>query len=574
MFSRNGKCRILGLYYLHPEKAMLQNLRISNYAIIDELEIDFSQGLTIITGETGAGKSILLGAMGLIMGERADTKTLYNPESKCVIEGRFSVANYELRTFFESEELDYDDDLIIRREISPSGKSRAFVNDTPVTIKVLQRLTGVLIDLHQQFDTLDIHEMSFQLRLLDALARNKTLLSEYQRDYRDYLTKTRLLQEWRQKNAAAARDTEFIEFQLRELQTANLSPGEDLGLEEELNRLTNAEDIQRISAGGYQQLAGNEPSQVDQLQQLTRELAQVSGADPRIARLEERLIALTEELQDVAAELERVAEDTEYDGERILGIQQRLDVVYRLQKKHGVTELAELLAIQADLEAQLGEFEDLSGRIARLEKEITELEANLRSRGDKLSERRAKVAPGFTKQVEKTLSDLAMPHTQIVTDLRPLDQPGPEGLDSLEFLFSANRGSRPQPIRNVASGGELSRLTLVMKSLVAGAMALPTLIFDEIDAGVSGDVALKMGYILRGLSRQHQVVVITHSPQVAARAQAHYFIYKVDDGSRTTTKIRRLTEEERVRAIATMLSQSPPSPSALENAKELIHATG
>ena len=553
---------------------MLQQLRISNYAIIDELEIDFSTGLTIITGETGAGKSILLGALGLIMGERADTKTLYDPEQKCVIEGQFGVADYDLEAFFDAEELDYDAELIIRREISPSGKSRAFINDTPVTIKVLQRLTGVLVDLHQQFDTLDIHEMSFQLRLLDALAQNGPILGEYRDDYRNYTTKLRRLEEIRQRSAAAGRDMEFIQFQLQELQAADLRPGEDAELEEELNRLTNAEDIQRISAGGFQQLAGTDPSQIDQLQALIRDLNQVSNADSRVERLEERLLSLSEELQDIAGELESIAEETEYDGERILEIQQRLDVIYRLQKKHHVTELSDLLSIQSDLEAQLSDIEDLGDRIRQLEKEIATLESRLRERGQQLSERRAAVAPDFTRQVEQTLADLAMPHTQIIAEMEPLDDPGPEGLDALEFLFSANRGSRPQPIRHVASGGELSRLTLVMKSLVAGAMALPTLIFDEIDSGVSGDVALKMGLILRDLSQEHQVVVITHSPQVAARGQVHYFIYKVDDGSRTTTRIRRLTEEERVRAIATMLSQSPPSPSALENAKELIGAAG
>lgn len=553
---------------------MLQQLRISNYAIIDELEIDFSTGLTIITGETGAGKSILLGALGLIMGERADTKALYHQDQKCVIEGQFWVADYDLRAFFDREELDYDDELIIRREISPSGKSRAFINDTPVTIKVLQRLTSELVDLHQQFDTLDIHEMSFQLRLLDALAQNGTILNDYREDYREYTGKLRQLEALRQRSADAGRDTEFIQFQLQELQAADLRPGEDAELEEELNRLTNAEDIQRISAGGFQQLAGADPAQIDQLQALIRDLNQVSNADSRIERLEERLLSLSEELQDIAAELETIAEDTEYDGERILEVQQRLDVIYRLQKKHHVTELSDLLSIQSDLEAQLGDIEDLGDRIQQLEKEIATLESRLRQRGQELSERRASVAPEFTTKVEQTLAELAMPHTQIITEIEPLENPGPEGLDSLEFLFSANRGSRPQPIRNVASGGELSRLTLVMKSLVAGAMALPTLIFDEIDSGVSGDVALKMGLILRNLSQQHQVVVITHSPQVAARGQVHYFIYKVDDGSRTTTKIRQLSEEERVRAIATMLSQSPPSPSALENAKELIGTAG
>lgn len=549
---------------------MIRSLQIRNYAIIDALEIHFSDGLTIITGETGAGKSILLGALGLIMGERADTKSLYNTEEKCVIEGRFAIRNYDLQTFFRENDLDYEEELIIRREIAPSGKSRAFVNDTPVNLKVLQSLSAALVDLHQQFDTLDIHSVNFQLRLIDALAENRALLQNYQQGYREYSKTLQRLEDLRQRTATASRDLEFISFQLDELHKASLVADEQEQLEEELSRLTNAEEIKRTTAAAYQQLSESELPVIGQLQQVAINLHQLAKVDSNMQQFYERVNSAVVELEDLVNELESYAESTDYDPERIQEVQARVDLIYRLQKKHGVTTVEELLAIQADLEEQASAFEDLSGTIERLEKELDERGQSLRTLAAELSERRKAVAPSFGEQVQATLAELAMPAARMEVDFRPLEELTATGLDEIEFLFTANRGSRLMPIRDVASGGELSRLTLVTKSLVARFMALPTLIFDEIDAGVSGDVALRMGGILRRLSDHHQVVVITHSPQVASRADAHYFIYKVDDEERTTTKVRLLSQDERVRAIATMLSQSPPSDSALENARELM----
>lgn len=549
---------------------MIKSLHIRNYALIESLEIDFSTGLTIITGETGAGKSILLGALGLIMGDRADTKSLYNEQEKCVVEAFFTIEKYDLRPFFQRHELDYEQELVIRRDISPSGKSRAFINDTPTTLKVLQELSSSLIDLHLQFDTLDIHQASFQLRMVDALAGTKKDLAAYQDSFRAWQAACRQLEGLRARSESTAKEMDFLAFQLEELSQAQLQPDEQERMEEELARLSNAEDIKRVLVSAFRLLCESDLAVVDQLQDLGHSIGGVAKVDASIRRLQERFDGAVVELQDIAGEFEKIAEATEYDPERIQEVQQRLDLLYRLQKKHGVLTVADLLAIQAQLSEQLGSFGDLSADIARLEKETAaQLEA-LEARAAQLSEQRQAVIPSFASKVEQLLGQLAMPHARLSIEMVPLPSLGPMGRDDLNFMFAANKGSRMQLIKDVASGGELSRLTLVTKSLVANAIPLPTLIFDEIDTGISGDVALKMGNILRQLSNEHQVVSITHSPQIAAKADAHYFVYKKDTPERTLTKVRALNTDERVRAIATMLSQSPPSESALENARELL----
>lgn len=549
---------------------MIRSLYIQNYAIIDELSIHFSDGLTIITGETGAGKSILLGALGLIMGKRADTKALYDLGKKCFVEGYFDVRPYNLHSFFETNELDYDDEVIVRREILPSGKSRAFINDTPVTLNLLQDLSAALIDLHQQFDTLDIHNVSFQLRMLDALAGNRDLLHQYQVLYREFQADKHRLQALMEQERNASRETEFIQFQLQEFHDANLLPAEQESLEEELNRLTNAEEIKRTLGAVFNYLSEDEQSVIGQLQQMVISVGGIRKYGPSIDALYQRFQGLLYELQDLSAEFEQQADETEFDPERILEIQQRLDVLYRLENKHQVRTVDELLDIQQKLEVQLQSFDDISGEIQRLKDKTTETEEGLRRLSSKLSERRKGVIPGFEKEVQEMLGQLAMEYARLQVQVHDLDHPGPTGMDEVSYLFAANKGGRLQAIRDVASGGELSRLTLVTKSLVASAIPLPTLIFDEIDAGISGDVALKMGRILRSLSNQHQVVVITHSPQVASKADVHYLVYKQDREDRTATGVRLLSDEERVMSIATMLSQHPPSESAIRNARELL----
>lgn len=549
---------------------MIKSLQIRNYALIDELTIDFSEGLTIITGETGAGKSILLGALGLIMGKRADIKSLYNLENKCVIEADFEVEHYDLQSFFENHDLDYEPTLVVRREITPSGKSRAFVNDTPVTLNVLQELSAALIDLHQQFDNLDIHKVSFQLRLLDALADNKKKLRKYQDAYSSYLSDRRRLAELIQKNADSSKELDFLEFQLEELNKAELDTDEQEGLEDELNRLTNAEDIKRTMAAAFQHLSESELSIVGQMQELNQSIAQVSKFSPQLGQLYDRMGSLLVELNDLSKECEVIAEATEHNPERILEAQQRLDMIYRLQNKHQVASISELIQIQQDLQKQLDGIGDLSNEITTLEKSVEEQRLKLEQRAEALSHGRHQVVASFENKVEKMLGQLSMEHAKLKVDIAQLEKLGPTGYDEVNYLFAANKGSRLQLIKDVASGGEVSRLTLVVKSLVASAIPLPTLIFDEIDTGISGDVALKMGNILQKLSSHHQVVSITHSPQIASKANKHYFVYKKVTEDRTITNVRELEIDGRVYAIATMLSQDPPSESAINNAKELL----
>lgn len=549
---------------------MLQRLHIRNYALIDQLEIEFSRQLTIVTGETGAGKSILLGALGLVMGERADNKLFYNDQEKCVVEAHFDVREYDLKGFFTENELDYDHEVVVRRELSPGGKSRAFVNDTPVNNNLLQRLTDNLIDLHLQFDTLDIHNVNFQLRMIDALADNAVLVKTYQQGYRQYSADKRRLQELRERSENGLKEMEFAQFQYEELQKAALLPGEQEQLESEMVRLANAEEIKKQYGAAYNHLSEAEQSLIGQVQVLLRTLSPTRKISSALSGISDRLEGVLVELQDIAKECERISENTEHDPQRLTEVHERLNVLYKLQKKHGVSDIAGLLALQDSLEQQLSGFTRLDETIDALEKSIATAEKQLRAEAAILSERRHGVARGFEQRVQEMLAQLAMPHARLQVAIRPTEQLTPVGLDDVQFLFATNVGSRFLPIKDVASGGELSRLTLCTKSLVADAIPLPTLIFDEIDSGVSGDVSMRMGIIIKELSERHQVVSITHTPQVAARADKHYFVFKKVQGERTVTNVRLLNSDERVRSIAVMLSGNPPSESALATARELV----
>lgn len=549
---------------------MINRLLIKNYAIIEQLEIAFSDRLTIITGETGAGKSILLGALGLIMGKRADTKALYNEEEKCVVEAYFDISKYGLKAFFQENDIDYDDQVVVRRELTPTGKSRTFVNDTPVTLNILQQLSGALIDLHQQFDNLDINNISFQLRMIDALAENNALLEEYQKLFRLYQTNKNRLQDLVEQNENAAKEIDFLNFQLKEFNDAELLDGEQEQLEDEIGKLTNAEDIKRVLGAAFQHLSESEQSVIGQLEEISSGLSGIKQFHPDLLKIYERYAGLILELQDISQEFEKIAEDTEYDPERIAVIQSRLDLIYKLQNKHGAATVAGLLEIQNNLQTQLNAFGDLSDEIEKLKKELGIQKEKLTELAQKLSKNRKGVVAGFEKKVHELLAQLSMEYSQLKVEVNALPELNSTGIDEVSFLFAPNKGSRFLPIKDVASGGELSRLTLCTKSLVASAIPLPTLIFDEIDTGISGDVALKMGKILQELSSRHQVISITHTPQIAVKADTHYFVYKKVVGDRTVTNVKLLTFDERVRAIATMLSGSPPSASAIENAKELL----
>ena len=551
---------------------MIQRLLIRNYAIIEHLEIEFADGLTIITGETGAGKSILLGGLGMILGNRADTKVLYKATEKCVIEAFFDVSQYDLKAFFDNNEIDYDQQTVVRRELAPSGKTRAFINDTPVNLTQLREFSSKLVDLHQQFDTLDIHDASFQLQMVDALADNKGPLSIYREKFRTYQSDRKRLVELKEKNERAAREIEFLNFQLAEFNKAELATGEQERIETEQQTLQNAETIKRNLAAAYQAISEDENSVVGQLKSIGVMVGQVKKYNPSVSKLHERFESILFELEDIGGELDTIAEDTEYDPERISDIQIRLDVIYKLQKKHGVVNVEQLLEIQDNLQNQLNAFGDLSSDIENLEQELVVQKENLDKQAAELSKKRKAVVPNFEQQVEAMLHQLSMENARLQVQILASQDLTINGCDDVLFLFAANKGSRMQSIKDVASGGELSRLALCTKSLVAAAIPLPTLIFDEIDSGVSGDVALKMGNILQKLASHHQIVAITHSPQVAAKADKHYFVYKNHKEDRTYTNVRPLSTDERIRSIAVMLSQNPPSESAIANAKELLGA--
>jgi DNA repair protein RecN (Recombination protein N) len=549
---------------------MIKKLLIQNYALIEALELEFPSGLTIITGETGAGKSILLGALGLIMGNRADSRSLFDENKKCVVEAYFSIEKYGLASFFENNEIDYEDDLIIRRELTPAGKSRSFINDTPVNLKMLQDLSAELIDLHQQFDTSDIHDQNFQLKMVDALADNAHLLTKYRKEFREYAALKKQRDEIISMSQASQREIEFLNFQWDELDKANLQLGEEDSLEEELTRLTHAEDIKRVLGATFSQLEESETSILSQLSDIGQSLSQVRRFDDVVGRLYERLATSQIELRELSRDIENRYDAIEYDPDRLKTVQERLDMLNRLLNKHQVANIGELIKFRGQLSSRLESFANRNMDIAAIEAHISHLQNHLEQVSNALNERRIAVIPSFEDKIHQRLSLLALENARLEVHCQSVEDLGPNGKDAVFFLFAANRGSRMLPIKDVASGGELSRLALVIKSLVASAIPLPTLIFDEIDAGISGDVALKMGNILRTLSNEHQVITITHSPQVAAKADTHYFVYKEEMPERTLTCVKSLDKEGRIFSIASMLSQNPPSAFAIENAKELL----
>ena len=549
---------------------MIISLEIQNYAIIEKLNVALDKGLNIITGETGAGKSILLGALGLIMGKRADTKVLYHQDRKCIVEARFNIKSYDLKGFFEANNLDYDIELIIRREISPVGKSRAFVNDTPVTLAILQELTKSLVDMHQQFDTLDIHSSKWQMEVLDSLAGNTKLLSAYQLEFKEYKVAEKRLKTLEKEAANALKELDYITFQFTELDEASLEFDEQESKEQLLNRLAGTEDIQRVANSAYFAIDESEQSIINQLQIISQDLDNIKELDPKLSESYDRVLSSLEELRDIAAVLQDVNESVEHDPNLAQETQERLDMIYRLQKKHQVVSIEELLTIQTDLHTRINSQQKMDGEINEIASKMHKLETSLKATAKKLSTSRRKIAKSFAKDIEVLLATLSMEHAKIDARLTDSDQLTLSGLDKVDYYFSANKGGTLGALKNVASGGEISRLTLVIKSLVASSMALPTLIFDEIDTGVSGEVANRMAEIISKLAKKHQVMSITHSPQIAAKAQHHYFVYKHETETRTITNIKLLSADDRIVEIAKMLSGNPPSDAAVANARELI----
>lgn len=549
---------------------MLQELQIQNYAIIDHLEISFHRGLNIITGETGAGKSILMGALSLILGERADPNVVLNKEKKCFVEGVFQVGlKPSVTLFLKENDLDPSEDLVIRREINVNGKSRAFVNDTPVTLSQLQELSIRLVDLHRQFDTLSLGESGFQMAVMDAMAGNESLLGNYRTAYRQWQENNKELATLLDQKQKENRERDYHQFLFNELEESGFKPDELEELEAEMQLQQHAEGIKSALANVYEQLLGQDQPVVQLLRQLSNQLIQHAQQYPQLKDIAGRLHAAQVELDDVAGETANMNDRIHHDPDRLQKVEERLNTGYKLLKKHGVRTTAELLEIMDDLSGKLLAGEQLDVRISELEKNQEITSAAMRRYAAELAASRKKQVLPFEKRVNGLLEQVGMPNARIKIQLETAE-PDLNGTDSIDFLFDANKSNQFLPIRKVASGGELSRLMLCIKSLVAGKMDLPTLIFDEIDSGISGEASRQVSVILKNLSADRQVICITHQPQIAGKADRHLYVYKESAGRTVRTGIRQLEEQERITAIAMMLGGEKPSAAAIENAKEMI----
>ncbi len=548
---------------------MLQQLSIQNYAIITEIEINFSDKLNIITGETGAGKSILMGALSLILGERADTSVLHQKEKKCFIEGIFKTQHSSVKKYLAENDFDPDDEIVIRREISPNGKSRAFINDTPVNLNHLKEFSSLLVDLHQQFDTLELGDNDFQREVVDALANHSIDVNQYQSHFKKYLAEKKQLEEWKQEQSTANKELDYHTFLFGELEEAGFKENELEEIEANLKMMSNAENIKTTLTKIYFELQENEQPVIQQIKSLNNQLQTLSDFHSDIKTLTERLHSAQIELQDIADEVDRLNASVKYDAEKINILNERLALGYRLLKKHNVQTTGELLAVKNELQQKLDVIISLEENIVKKEKEVEEYHGQLKKIADKISANRQKQIKPFEEKVNKLLSQVGMPNAKLKVEIKNTEL-NIFGQDAIEFLFDANKSNRFMPLRKVASGGELSRLMLSIKSLVAKSIQLPTLIFDEIDTGISGEAARQVGIIIKDLSNAHQVIAITHQPQIAAKASSHYFVYKEIKEDKIVTSVKLLNKDERITAIATMLSGERPTAAAFENAREMI----
>ncbi len=551
---------------------MLHRLIISNYAIIAHLEIEFCDRMNIITGETGAGKSILVGALGLILGERADTKVLYDENEKCVVEADFEIVNKELKSFFTRHELDFDAHTIVRREINQNGKSRAFINDTPVNLNVLKELGENLVNLHTQHETLDLVNAGFQLNVIDTLAKNNSQLAAYRLLFTQYNKDLKQFEELMERSKSLNAELDYLQFQVKELAEAKLETGEQLNLEAEQNILNNVGEIKLALQNSLQLLASDDLSIIDQVSQVQNHLKGVRNFNTDIQDLTNRLNSVYEELKDINREFENIQENISHDPERLEEVNARLNNIYRLQKKHNVSTVEQLLKIQTSLEKKISLAGNTSTEAEVLKLRLRKKLDELTLMAEQLHSSREKILLGFQNNVVVLLAKVGMPAASFKVDIQKLQptQFNENGLTEIRFLFSANKGFAPQEIKEVASGGELSRLMLCIKSLIADAGAMPTLLFDEIDAGISGEVALKVGEIMKRLSRNHQLIAVTHLPQIARTADAHLYVYKETTDLRTHTRIKELKGDERVTEIAKMMTGDKINDASLVIARELI----
>lgn len=550
---------------------MIRNLHIQNYALIDRLDMDFHEGFSVITGETGAGKSIILGAISLLLGQRADSKTVKSGAQRCIIEAHFDLSRYDMEQFFTDNDIDYDaSDCILRRELTSAGKSRAFINDTPVSLAQMKLLGQQLVDIHSQHQNLLLQEEDFQLNVVDVIANDGALLKDYRGKYDEYKQASRRLEEMKVAIEKASNDEDFLKFQLEELQSANLVEGMQEELEQEADILSHAEDIKSALYEADTLLTGSEHCIVEQLKDATRPLSRIADVYPNIREALERLESAHIEIKDIAQEINSDVTSVDFDPQRLDAVNAHLDTIYSLQKKHHVDSVEALIALRDDMEQQLQQIENGDEALADQEKLVRETYESSLALAKKLSQERLKAAKSIEKEMQQRLIPLGMPNVQFRVEVVSRDL-RPTGLDTVEYLFTANTGTPLQPVSQIASGGEIARVMLALKAMISGTVKLPTIIFDEIDTGVSGKIAEKMGHIMKEMGQQErQVISITHLPQIAALGTNHYKVYKEDTKEGTQTYMRQLTPDERVTEIAQMLSGSDITDAAISNAKELL----
>ena len=552
---------------------MISNLYISNYALIKELDISFSQGFTTITGETGAGKSILLGALSLILGERADTQVLRDESKKCVVEGEFSIASYQLEEFFEQNDLDYLPQTFIRREINPAGRTRAFINDTPVTLNQLKALGGQLVDVHSQHQTLLLNKHAFQLKVVDAFAEHKDLLSNYRKLFNKWKEKQSLFKQLQSQESTQQLDVDYKRFLLTELEEVKIQDGHELSnLEEELKILENAEEIQQKLQESIQLTDQSEYSILGQLQTVKSLLQAIAPNHEKIRVLTDRVESVYIELKDVLMDAESLAEGVEHNPEQLTVISERVSNINKLLQKHQLVHPEQLIALQEQLSQELNSINSLREQLVELKKEVDKSHKQANELSLKISQNRAKIIPTIERELCELLGGLGMPNAKVQINQHPSEEIHANGKEEIVFYFSANKGGILQEIVKIASGGELSRLMLCIKYLMANKTQLPSIIFDEIDTGVSGEIAHKMGGLMKQMSKSMQVIGITHLPQVAAKGSEQLLVKKDNTQEYTETKLQILSKEERVQELAKMLSGSEVTKTAISNAQELLGA--
>jgi DNA repair protein RecN (Recombination protein N) len=548
---------------------MLQKLLIKNYALIQELNINPSSNLNTITGETGAGKSIMLGAVGLLIGKRADTKVLYSSDSKCVVEGIFDISEYNLNAFFNSEDLDYDNECVIRREISASGKSRAFINDTPVTLDILKSLGSNLMDVHSQHETLLIGDQDFQLKIIDAYAGNLENLKNYRSLFSSFTNAKKKLYSFKESAAQMQQEKEFNQFLFDELEKAQFKSGEQEELEEKLEILENGELIKLKLSEAYQLVDGEELAALQHLHQATESLKAIQAYGKEFQELSDRLNSSFIEIQDIAKELEISANEFEHQPEELQQTQERISLIYSLQQKHHVDSIDALLQIKTELEDKLLAVEDAEGSELKLQKALDTAYQEMNEEAQAISKKRKQNFEQLEHELRTLLADLGMEDAVVKIEQQEKTHDN-SGIDDIKILFSANKGVAPQNLKSVASGGEFSRLMFAIKYIMADKIAMPTIIFDEIDTGISGEVAIKMVNMMQKMAKNHQVITISHLPQIAAKGHQHYFVYKDNSAEKSVSKIKLLNENERSLEIAKMIGGENPSDSAIQSAKELL----